>query len=476
MLHSLSLEERQLIKRWSFKTKRGRSPKYGLLLDRMLDHELWNVQSEAIIRGTEFLKSDVYYRTREKLLYSIIHALSYSPEEEYTIDFVTKAVELNALELAQKTFEAAISKAERNSSQLAVLQWHQLRNQVFREYRVELRLPPNLRSPRSILEELKADFHLREILDQVQELRTMSVTERQWQVPMLLHRLSVLEVDDEVQRFEKNRLLSRVYLFQGKQEEAVVVQQEAIDTAPKELSVPLLAQEMVLLSQLYCDIGDLESAQFWGLKLSQLPCSTSRAELIKQELWIRSTMILAERRFSFDLAKLALEALKAFNGTFPSSSRAINFYFGAVVAFGNGAYSESRVWLEEARSAPKKSRPILTWQIDLLRALIDLEEGEDIDSALRATKRILRRESVVYPQIVLGIIEQLFKASDALNLEQIEIWKSKLLPLLSNPSEMRCSYFFDAILWLDAKGKNTTMAALKPKRNSPKRGESIAFI
>ncbi len=418
----------------------------------------WDSQAEAKVRGKEFRKSDFFYLTRSILLEKIIGALSQGEQIHPSIGFVRKAVELNAVDIAKRSFEKGIRKAQDRNDSFELLYWLELRNQIKRQYRLDLEVPNEHYPVNQALEEVRIDFQLRDLEEKVLGLRSLSHAERLQNASMLLYRLDNLTPTALVHQFEKKRLLSRTELFNGRPAKAIALQLEALKLFSLPLPQIAMVQEMIFLSQLYCDIGEFESSQYWLMKVSQLEPECLREEQIKRELWIQSTMVLAAKQYNFELAVKALEALRANQTIFSTSFVASSFYSGAVTALANEEWSEARKYLGLVREMPKKSRPRLTWQLEWVRCVLDLEEGKDIESAVRAMQRIIKRMDEKYPSLLLRMAKEIFKNPEIISSPEAEKWRQELSVAIQDGKELRCSFYFDGIGWLESKVRGETMA------------------
>lgn len=445
---------------------------YLIMFERLKSEHKWTRKAEARVRGTEFQRSDYYYMTRKALLEKIIGALSQAEIDHPTTEYVRKAIQFNALDLAQRSFERGISQASEKADWAGLLDWFRLRNSIKVQSKFNLQIPSNIIQPAELLREITLEFQLEEILTEIRGLKAVDFEARQSGVQMIRFRLDALNASSPLQTFEIKRLTSRAAIFQGKLKEALRLQESLVDSIDGCIPHGLVFEEIALLSRLQFDAGNFEAAQYWSLKLSQWPCESVREEVQKKELWIRNTMILAEKQYHLGLAKRALDALAQHAEHFSISSFALHFYFGAVIAFANQDYRKARSYVNRVRSIRKSERPGLHWPPELLRCLIDLEEGEDIDSALRSTKRIVRRMGLEFPMRVLDIIKSLFKYP----FQVLPEWKMELLQVMQQPDELRCSYYFDAVTWINSKAQGITMAEADAENRSPKIDSAIALL
>ena len=458
LISTLSEDQKSLVTRYSNAGKKDKKARYLLLFRRMGAHKEWNLEIEEKVRGKEFQKADFYYNTRQLLLEKIISALSNSQQSFPSPDFVWQAIQFDALEMARKAFSKGIKQAFQVSEPTSLLAWYELRNRAERELRVNLELPNGLPSASEVLQGVKVDIQLGQILEQVRELKRLGYEDRLKTSQMLRYRLEAVEPQTPLQEFERSRILSRILLLQGDRERAAENQLRVVNLPGATDQMGQYIQEVAFLSQLLCDVERIDEGQLWAMKLSNLPVASLREERLRQEVWIQNTLILAGRLYSFDLAKKGLESLEILPEAFSPSYISLSFYTGAVIAFANEEFSIARKWLNEVRQIPKKNRPRLTWQPELVRCLLDLEQGFDIESAVRGTRRILKKSPYRYPEALLAIIKVLFKNPHAISSAQTDEWTVELSKLLNDPVELRCSYFFDGLSWIKSKQTGQNMA------------------
>lgn len=478
IIQQLSGEQKRAVAR-ALANSTQKKTLYKSLFERLSRIKAWNETSEALLRGKILSNSAVYYQTREGLLEKIVAVLAGNANQTITRAFIRKAVELDGVNLARKNFQMAFQQSLDQHDYSEANNLFQEARKLKAEFQVELRNPQILDAGPWLEEIRSIDQQLEEFFEQIQKLKLASHKIVSSEGLTILERLDRINPQYPRQKIEQMRLRSRALILSGEIEKALRNQEKLVDQIHEGvLPQGILFQEMALLIQLYNDRSDLDAALKWSFKFSQILPENLQTRILKTKLWIRNEMVLAFDFYRLDLAQSALKQMESHPELFSRKTESLFLYSAAVIAFANEERGLARKIIGEVKAIPKKERPVLTWQVEWIRLLLDFDQGEDTENTLRAFKRQLKGVREKYPHLMLAIFHQLERNIESEWWPKLDDWIASFQTLTERPEEKRWAYFFDAVLWLKAIKEYRSMAdqSIYERKAPPSDQKSIGFI
>ena len=456
---NLTPEEKKKISRGLGLSKLTSLPAFIILYKRLIDCPGWTKESEIKVRGDLFKSPVKYHQARELLLDKIVRILSFAEESTPSQSYILKAVELKAIDLAQKSVYRVFNSYLENGNFFEAHSLVHLEYRIWDSYRIRLFTEEAQPSIKLVEEAFKTENELKEIANEISAIGKLQMADWGTSGKHFLERLSKLNTFHSRQELAIERLKSRAHFLCGDTTTAIRIQRQLLNMDfSHEIGQGLWIREVGLLIQLLCDELLEEEACEWTFRLSSLNTNSAIEEEVRQRTLIMNGMAVAERFWRFDLCESVLKDLTPNKTLFNAFTESILFYNGAMVAFGNQRYSLALEYLERIARIPKKDRMNLLWQPFILKAFIFHHLGDDISASWRAAKRQIDKTSLQFPRRLLQMLKRINNDPQSINPFEREKWIEVFNQECISPEEIEARIYFNVDLWLGSLVKRIPMA------------------
>ncbi len=463
LVHSLTKEQKSKFTRF---VKGNRKSLDLVLYDRILAAKSLNEKSHAKIRGKEFRNATQYYLYRCKLAERIIQSLvMYGQSRFDPAEFIRKAVQLDAVELADKAWQEEIGKAEaiEDYSQLVFL--HDLARELNSIYKVVFNLPEGRLSRREVRERQDIHFEFDGILDQIRDAFRKDYDSKQ---------MTAAALNDRVQHMEKPTFRAEVMAMKARVGVALLKEDydqtvklqgilvERMENAPYEYPVAQLVFEHTQIIRLAVRANQRDESVRYNLRLSQLEATSPIETRIVRTESILNQFTLGEYYANLNLIEEGLEGLDSHPDYFSEGRHAYLKMLAALGYFYQDEHKKSIRCLNKLRSIPAKSRHLLSWEPEALLATIHLDRGniDVFDSLIRSMSATTEDETGQYPRQVIKVLRRISQVPVSERALVYENAFQSFQKLLLSPAEQRLASRFNIALWLESKVKGVSQASL----------------
>lgn len=461
LIHSLKPEEKVRFSKALNLKGRKKIPIYLILYQRILSIQEWSKASEKVIRGKEFINPVIYHQNRDLLVARILKILTDIEDDLPSKAHLSKAIEFGALRQAKNALETGIVAATEREDFWSVLNLIQYTEELLESHQIHLLKENNTLDIPEITRACKLDLRLSEYHSKIKTIVLEDQASWRFRALQLLRQVDALSSHFDTLELKIQRIKTRLLFLSGDIQRAYQNQLNLVEKINNSrVNKGLVLQDYSLMIQLAADQGLESEAAFWTLKLGQLHLSKRIDQELRNKLWIRNSVILADQYWRFDLCKYAIEKLIESPSLFTIRKASTLLYTSALVALGTQHFEKGKEWLGKVFSIPKKERPHLIWQPYLIRMVLTLESGDDLDSSYRSAKRQFDRLPHQFPSEVQRLIKRIYNNPFSISESDVIEWEEKLQKLTQDPEEFNCSLFFDSHLWLRSKISGKSMAEL----------------
>ena len=459
---------------------RQHKPLYMVIYLRMFRMKEWSEASDRKIRRKDLADPVIYNQNRHVLVDRIITVLTETDGPFPVRAYLDKAIALGAFKQARDAFEEGLKNALEREDIWGVIALLKYNRDLIESHDFHLAKKLSLPDLANFHQNCQLDLRLSGFYEELKEIALQEETQGRFPALRIEKQLAQLHSEFTFLNYKIQRLRSRALLLAGDTKAAHELQLDLVERADTNLiEKGLLLQDISLLVQLSVDIGLEEKAAYWTFKLGQIPLARDIDQILKQQLLVKNAMIIACQYWRFDLCEYAMARLIEQPSLFDPRKRSTLIYSGILAALGTGSNEEAREWWLMLKAIPKKQRPHLSWQLYLLKTVLDFELGYDPEPGYRAARRHLGNLEWQIPLKALQLIKKVYHSPFAMPPVEVSAWEKTFEVLLQDPGERNCYNFFDVLLWLRAKASSTTMAEVDRGERSHEQicsRNSVAFL
>lgn len=463
LVHSLTKEQKSKFTRF---IKGSRKSLDLVLYERIQQAKELSEKTHAKIRGKEFRNATQYYLYRCKLAERIIQSLvMYEKSRFDPAEFIRKAVQLDAVELADKAWQEELASAESLEDYSRLVFMHDLAKELSSIYKIRFTLPEDRLSRREVRERQDIHFAFDEILDQIRD-----AFRRDYDSKLMI----AGSLGDRVREIEKPTLRSEIMALKARVGFAMLredyngtvdLQSQLIDKmedAPFDFPIAQLVFEHTQIVRLAVRAGQRDTSVRYHLRLSQLEAMSPIEKRIVRTESILNQFTLGEYYANLHMIEEGLVGLDLHPDYFSDGRRAYLQMLAALGYFYQDEHKKSIKSLNKLRSLPSKSHQLLTWEPEALLATIHLDRGniDVFDSLVRSASASIGPDSPEYPRL---LFKTLRKISQAPLNERPAIYEKSIQEfhqIFQSPTEQRLASRFNIALWLESKLKGVSQASL----------------
>lgn len=439
-----------------------KKPLYILLYERLLRVERYD---EKLIRGKEFKSAKVFLKYREMLFEKLLQSLAASLDTEGQIlSQIKVSLALGAISHAKRVFSNELLVAYRNGRFEYSKVLISYRDTIFNDYRIDIFdgskgvALPVIRESSVLIDKLAAlhqkaitFFHKpfiekSDIIDKVKECLATTVP------------------SNGIEGYWHKKLEFDFHYLSGEYASAHKTQLEIGFGLESGQIMCRTAQEIrevasCIISSLH--FNDRNEISRFSMILSAWKPANALDKRLKIRQWVMRTIEAGNILMDNDFGTEGFDQLKKNHRSFSNSEVAKYSYYSALTFLSIGNFSKGLECIREIEGIPGVVHGELSWQPDVLKAILFFELGEiDLcENTLRSAKRRIGSMQFKFPQIILDSISfvQNAQGNSEITLYRTDV-ERQLANLALEVDEARQMKFFDLSLWLRSKDNNSTMA------------------
>lgn len=473
LIKSLSRQQRSNFSRF-VEARKGKKQKFLTIFDRML---ACNTYEEETIRGKEFKDARKYYQNRELLADKLIQSLvQYESAKVAGREYVLRAVEYNANELARKKLGLEVKASLKAGDYIQLLSYYDLRDSIADAYGIFLALPKGMPESGEVREMERQSAILQDVLTSLRAAAKSDPGEWSRKSTFIKGRLEGLAPTHPRDTYRYFKAQAFIDLLNNHFFKALVPQNKVVDIlqeADFPLSRALLIKETSILIRLASDLGEYPLAMKLLTRLSEAEPQSPREEDMRQTTWIKSSVIVAGTAMDIDLALQCRADLLKHKDLFKESGYVIHLLGCARVCFIHGEYATVLEIVEEIRSLSRSYWVQVTWLLNALRCIIHYElENEDLlESILLASIRRSRKEGDVasYPLLIFKTVRKLWNVSPEESRSVLDEAAARLEEVKGDAEIQPLLGLLDFGMWVEAKRLGTSLLDLHERKRKLQR-------